>query len=236
MEYHVLHPGSNSALMVNLGPGESMKAEAGTMLARSTALSVRGHLWGGAFGAFRRSVLGGETFFFQDISADQGQPGEVVIAPRVLGDIKIIPLTGGQDFFVQNGCFLAALEHVEMDTKVQKLTRGLFSGAGLFVLHMKGTGHIVVSAFGAIMEVPLAAGQQYVVDNGHIVAWSGDTEYHIVKAASGWVSSVTTGGGFACRFTGPGRIWLQTRNPRAFGAWLARFTPRAGAGLMSLIG
>jgi len=109
---------------------------------------------------------------------------------------------------------------------------GLFSGAGIFVLHLKGEGHIAVSSFGAIMEVPIPAGEQYVVDNGHLVAWSGDTEYKIVKAATGWVSSFTTGGMLACQFTGPGKVWLQTRNPNQFGNWVRRFVPRG----VSLIG
>ncbi len=88
-----------------------------------------------------------------------------------------------------------------MGTKAQKLTAGLFFRSRIFLfLHLKGTGHFVISAFGALMEIPIPAGQEYIVDNGHVVAWSGDTQYHMVKAGKTWWSSLTSGEGLACNF------------------------------------
>ncbi len=234
MQFDVLHEGSNAVLLVSLKRGEKMRAEAGAMVAKSPKLHIRGKMWGGFFGAMQRSVLGGETFFFQEVSAEDGN-GDILLAPSLIGDVKVISLADGQDYYVQSGCLLAALDHVEMGTKAQKLTAGLFSGAGFFVLHLKGTGHFVISAFGAIMEVPIPAGQEYIVDNGHVVAWSGDTQYHMVKAGKTWWSSMTSGEGLACKFQGPGKVWIQTRNPRAFGAWMGQFV-RGRGGVLSLIG
>lgn len=234
MQYQVMHPGSNAVMLISLQAGELVKAEAGAMVAKSSHLEIRGKMWGGFFGAFKRSALGGETFFFQEIKAPN-KAGEVVIAPSVLGDIKVIELHSGEDYYVQNGCLLAAFEHVQLDTKAQKLTAGLFSGAGFFVLHLKGEGHFVVSSFGAIMEIPIPANTQYVIDNGHVVAWSGDTHYKVVKAGKGWIASWLSGEGLACEFTGPGKVWVQTRNPKAFGQWVRKFAPSSG-GLFSLVG
>jgi uncharacterized protein (TIGR00266 family) len=224
MEYEVLFPGSNASMLVTLQPGEKLNAIAGAMVAKSASLALRGHMWGGFSGSLKRSILGGETFYFQEILAEN-EKGDVLLAPAAPGDIKVISLTDGQDYFVQNGCLLAALENVEMDTKIQKLKAGLFSGAGMFILHLKGTGHIAVSAFGAIMEVPIPAGAEYIINNGHIVAWAGDTEYTIVKAGQTWFSSFASGAGLACKFTGPGKVWVQTRNPKAFGAWAQKYAP-----------
>lgn len=235
MQYQIMHPGTNAVISARLEAGESLRAESGAMVAKSGHLEISGHLWGGFFGAMKRSVLGGETFFFQEIKAVD-RSGDVIIAPSVPGDVQVIPIENGQDFYVQNGCMLAAFENVELDTKAQKLGAGLFSGAGFFVLHLKGRGHFAVSAFGAIMELPIPAGQNYVVDNGHVVAWSGDTSYRMIKAGKGWVSSMTSGEGLACEFTGPGRVWIQTRNPTAFGTWIRKFVPSSGGGLFSLIG
>jgi uncharacterized protein (TIGR00266 family) len=224
MQYKLLHEGSNAVLKVDLQPGEQVKAEAGAMVSKTGHLQIEGKLWGGVMGALKRNVLGGETLFFAEISAKDG-PGEVILAPSAPGDIKVIHLDAGQEYFVRNGCLLAAMDHIEMDTKAQKLAAGLFSGAGLFVLHLKGTGGFAVSAFGAIMEMNLAPGEQYMVDNGHLVAWSGDTAYEIVKAGKNWMASITSGEGLGCMFTGPGRIYIQTRNPEAFGAWVRKFVP-----------
>ena len=227
MQYETMHEGSNAVLRVDLQRGEKFKAEAGAMVAKSQHLSIKGHMWGGVFGAFKRSFLGGESFFFQEITATTGD-GDIIIAPSVPGDIKILPMRNSEDYYIQNGCMLAGLGDIEMDTRVQKLTAGVFSGAGFFVLHVRGHGEVAVAAFGAIMEIHIPAGKEYIVDNGHVVAWSGDLEYQIVKAGANWISSFTSGEGLACKFTGPGKVWIQTRNPKGFGAWVRRFVPSRG--------
>jgi uncharacterized protein (TIGR00266 family) len=209
---------------VTLQPGEKIMAEGGSLMGRSPDLNIVGRIWGGAFGALKRNILGGESFFFLEITTET--PGaEVLLSPRIPGDIKVIAIDHGEDFFVRTGCLLAAFEDVEMDTKAQKLGAGIFSGTGFFVLHLKGRGHFAVSSFGAIIEIPIPAGQQSIIENGHVVAWSGDTSYKVVKAASTWSSSVTTGSGFGCQFEGPGRVWVQTRNPKLFSQWLTRSMP-----------
>lgn len=42
---------------------------------------------------------------------------------------------------------------------------------------------------------------------------------------SGWISSLTSGEGLVCRFRGPGRVLLQTRNPNSLGVWVRQFIP-----------
>lgn len=214
MQYNAVFEGSNSMIYVSLNQGESVKSEAGAMVAKSPGVKVEGKMEGGFGKALFRS-LAGEQFFFQTMTAEDG-PGEVILAPASLGDVKFLDLSGGKDFFIQGGGFVAGFGEVEIDTKMQKLKQAMFSGEGLFVLHVRGTGAVAVSAFGAIYEVEIPAGKDYIVDNGHLVAWSGDTSYDIEKAAKGWISSITSGEGLVCRFTGPGKVWLQTRNPDSF--------------------
>lgn len=236
MEYNIQHRGSNALLVVKLDAGEEVRAEAGAMVAKSHTLTISGNVGMGGWGkALKRSVLGGENLFMQTVKAEHGA-GEVLLAPSVLGDVVILDMTNGQDFFVQGGAFLASLGDIMIDTRMQKISQGLFGGEGLFVLHATGKGHIAVSSFGAIHEVEIPAGQDYIIDNGHLVAWSGDTSYKIEKAGKTWMSSFTSGEGLACRFTGPGRVWLQTRNPQAFGTWVKRFVPAArGGGIIGII-
>lgn len=224
MRFEVLHPGSNAMIRAALEKGEHIKAEAGAMVARSKKLKVYGKMWGGMFSAVKRMTLGGESFFFQEIHADEAA-GEVMIAPVRPGDVKVIPIEHDIDYYVKGGCLLAAFGNVVMDTRLQKLSTGMFSGTGVFALHLRGEGHMVISSFGAVMEVGVAAGEEYVIDNGHVVAWSADTELHIVKAGATWMSSFTSGEGLGCKFVGPGKVWVQTRNPDTFGQWVRRFVP-----------
>jgi uncharacterized protein (AIM24 family) len=56
------------------------------------------------------------------------------------------------------------------------------------------------------------------VDNGHLVAWNCD--YRIEKAGGGSMSSLKTGEGLVCRFTGPGSVYVQTRNMDEFDSYI----------------
>lgn len=59
--------------------------------------------------------------------------------------------------------------------------------------------------------VKLADGEKYIVDNGHLVAWN--TKYVLERVASGGIiSGIASGEGLVCKFTGPGTIFMQTRN------------------------
>lgn len=227
MQYEIVHPGTNAMLLVKLNAGESIKAEAGAMVAKSDNVEIEGKMDGGIGKALKRSVLGGENFFFQTLTSKDG-PGEVTVAPSSPGDIKVLEMNAGQSYYLAGGTFLAGIGNVQIDTKMQKLSQGLFSGEGLFVLHCTGSGAIAASAFGAVYEIQVPAGRDYIVDNGHLVAWSGDTNYKIEKSAKNWMHSITSGEGLVCRFTGPGSIWIQTRNPQAFGAWVRQFVPTSG--------
>ena len=35
------------------------------------------------------------------------------------------------------------------------------------------------------------------------------------------MSNLASGEGLVCKFTGPGTVFMQTRNPQAFSVWLA---------------
>lgn len=219
--FDVVYPGSSAMLVVKLADGESCKAEMGAMVARSQSIQISGKIDGGFVRAARRALFGAEGFFFQTLVA-QGAPGEIRLAPPELGDIKILDMRERMDFFLQAGAFLAAFGDVQIDTRLQSPMQGLFSGEGAFVLQCTGVGAVAVSAFGAIDIIDIPEGEEHVVDNGHLVAWSGDLSYSIIKSARSWWDSLTTGEGLACRFTGPGTVWIQSRNPSTFFKWMKR--------------
>lgn len=58
-------------------------------------------------------------------------------------------------------------------------------------------------------------GEKYVVDNGHLVAWN--VKYIMERVASGGIiSGLSSGEGLVCKFTGPGTVFMQTRNAVSF--------------------
>ena len=49
------------------------------------------------------------------------------------------------------------------------------------------------------------------MDNGHLVAWN--TKYVLERVASGGLmSGFASAEGLVCKFTGPGTVFIQTRN------------------------
>src|SRR3954453_12135334 len=63
----------------------------------------------------------------------------------------------------------------------------------------------------------LIEGEKYIVDNGHLVAWN--TKYVLESVASGGlISGFASREGLVCKFTGPGTVFIQTRNAVSFGS------------------
>lgn len=224
MKSEILYPGAFPMVRVELAAGENIKAESGAMVALSPTIDIESKMEGGFLGALSRKFLSGEKFFFQTLRASRG-PGEVLLAPTVPGDIIVLELDGLNEYMVQKDGFLAGAETVKIESQMQNLSRGLLGGEGFFILKINGKGTLVLNSFGAVHKVELKPDQEYIVDNSHLVAWSATTSYNIEKAASGWVASFTSGEGFVCRFRGPGVVYIQSRNPGGFGAWIRQFIP-----------
>ena len=224
MKSEILYPGAFPMVRVELAAGETIKAESGAMVASSATIDVESKMEGGFLGALSRKFLTGEKFFFQTLRASRGA-GEVLLAPTVPGEIVMLELDGVNEYMVQKDGFLAGAETIKLDSQMQSLSRGLLGGEGFFILKVSGKGMLLLNSFGAIHKIDLKPDQEYIVDNSHLVAWSGTTSYNIERAASGWVASFTSGEGFVCRFRGPGVVYIQSRNPGGFGAWLRRFIP-----------
>ena len=194
------------------------------MVSMSANIELQSQMKGGLFGAIKRAA-GGESAFISTFTA-RGGPGEVTLAPGAPGDIAAIELTG-QPFFVQSSSYLAGDASLTVDTKWGG-AKSFFSGEGLFVLMVQGQGLLLVSSFGAIHRKRLQAGERYVVDTGHLVAWEGTTQYTLRKAASGFFRSMMSGEGIVAEFTGPGELLIQTRNLAALAGLLKPFFPSSG--------
>jgi uncharacterized protein (AIM24 family) len=167
-------------------------------------------------------------------------PGELLLAPAALGDITNIRLTGDEQWSVGRDAFLACTQGVVKEYKRQGIGKAMFSGEGLFVYKMSGNGLLWITSFGAIIRkdvslngwsgrklfvltgwLQIAEGERYIVDNGHLVAWN--TKYILERVASGGIiSGLSSGEGLVCKFTGPGTVFMQTRNPVSDGFFDSR--------------
>jgi uncharacterized protein (TIGR00266 family) len=224
--YEILHQPSFSLAVVRLQQEQAILAEAGAMVSMSANVELQSQMKGGLMGAIKRAA-GGESAFVSTFTA-RGGPGEVTFAPGSPGDIAAIELSN-QTFFVQSSSYLAGDASLSVDTKWGG-AKSFFGGEGLFVLMVQGTGLLLISSFGAIHRKSLQAGERYVVDTGHLVAWEGSTQYTLRKAAAGFFRSMMSGEGIVAEFTGPGELLIQTRNLAAFAGLLKPFFPTQGGG------
>ncbi len=208
-------------LTVAIPTGRTLCVEASAMATMSPHLRMKTRLKGGL-----ARLVTGESLFLNEFTAE-GAEGEIGIAPGAPGDLEHLALEG-QAIFLQNSAFLAAAPEVRVATQWQGLVKGFFSGSALFLIRCEGTGDLWFSAYGAL--VPIDVDGEYVVDTGHVIGFTGGLEYSVARVG-GYRSLFFSGEGLVCRFTGKGRVWVQTRDPVSFAHWAHPFRPGPTRGL-----
>jgi len=205
---------------ISVPAGGAVRVEAGAMAMMRGDVSITTSTRGGFLKGLRRS-LGGASFFVNDFTSERG--GIVGVAGALPGDLVETSVTGGTALLVQSGCWLASDPTVDVDSKWGG-SKGFFSGAGIVLLRCSGNGEILLSSYGAIRSLTLAAGEPVTLDSGHVVAFDESVQYRIRKAG-GWKSMFLGGEGIVTEFTGPGRLWMQTRSATDLVEWLRERMP-----------
>ena len=204
-----------SYLTVQIPAGKMLKVEASAMATMDTNISMKTKFKGGL-----SRFLTGESIFINEFTAEGG-PGEIGIAPGPPGDLEHVYLDGDV-IFLQNSAFVASSPDILVETKWQGLMKGFFSGENLFLIRCSGKGDLWFNTFGAMLEVDVTG--DYVVDTGHIVAFTEGLDYSIDKVG-GYKSLFFSGEGLVCRFRGQGKVWIQTRKVVSFARWVHPFRP-----------
>jgi uncharacterized protein (TIGR00266 family) len=218
MKFDVKYKPSYSLLVVQLNPGESITAEAGSMTYMQPSIEVKTRKREKSFwGTLGMSILGGQTFFVNDFTATGGA-GEAGFSAAPLGDIDTLTVSEGHGFIIQKTAYIASQAGVDLDVQWQGFTKGLF-GQGLFMIKVTGNGLLFINTFGAIDKHVLAPGEKLVVDNFHLVAFSDSCQYKVTKFG-GLKETLLGGEGFVTEITGPGEIYIQTKNIRELADWI----------------
>lgn len=202
-------------LTVDLPANSTLKVEASAMATMDANLVMKTKMRGGL-----GRLLTSESIFINEFTAEGGA-AEIGIAPGSPGDIGHVYLRD-EVIYLQNSAFVASDNDVLVETKWQGLVKGFFSGEALFLIRCSGTGDLWFNTYGAMIEIDVDG--DYVVDTGNIVAFTEGLDYNITKVG-GYKSLFFSGEGFVCRFSGRGKVWIQTRSSQAFASWLFPFRP-----------
>jgi uncharacterized protein (TIGR00266 family) len=202
--YRISHRDCNTIVTIQLAMGCPLTAKPGVLVAMSPTITLKGEY---KFSMKKLVASGGEMGHSTFIG-----PGELLLAPSMLGDITTIRLSGEESWSVGKDAYVASTQGIQRDYKRQGLGKAMFSGEGLWVHKISGVGLLWITSFGAIIRKDLVDGERYIVDNGHLVAWN--VKYIMERVASGGIiAGFASGEGLVCKFTGPGTVFIQTRNP-----------------------
>lgn len=204
-------------LRVQLGPGESFIAEGGAMAWMDSRMSVKARLLGGFLRAVIRKLTGGESLFVGEYTTDRG--GEVVFSPASPGTIVQRTMRGQDSITLTAGSFFACTPGIELRTKFGGL-QSIFSGEGLFFMECSGAGELFFNSFGSIVEKEVDG--SFIVDTSHVVAWEPGLDYSI-RGMGGLKSTLLSGEGLVMRFSGKGKLYLQSRTVSGIASWLTPF-------------
>jgi uncharacterized protein (AIM24 family) len=176
---------------VELDPGESAVAEAGSMMYMMPGITLetvfgdgsgqqKAGVMGALLGAGKRLITGESLFMTVFTNQGQGKQRVAFAAPY---PGKILPMDlkqlGGQ-LICQKDSFLCAARGVSIGIAFQKkIGVGLFGGEGFIMQRLEGDGLTFVHAGGTVHPIDLTAGETLRVDTGCIVALQPSVAYDI---------------------------------------------------------
>ncbi len=208
MKYEI-QGGNFPVVVCTVEPNETIITEGGGMSWMSPNMKMETTSNGGIGKMFGRMLT--KESLFQNKYTAQGGVGTIAFASSLPGDIMAIDIGAGSEYVAQKASFLASTSDVQLSTFFQKkLGAGIFGGEGFIMQKLSGSGTAFIEIDGAAIRYNLEAGQQIIVDTGHVVLMSATCSMD-VQTVKG-VKNVLFGGEglFNTVLTGPGEVILQT--------------------------
>ncbi|MEZ5559857.1 MAG: TIGR00266 family protein [Pseudomonadales bacterium] len=213
-----IHGESLQFVEIELDPGETVIAEAGTMMYMTEGISFETRMGDGSstglagklLGAARR-MLTSESLFMTHFTNDGTGPQQVAFASPYPGQIMPVDLSEvGGEIICQKDAFLCAARGTQLSVAFSKrLGAGFFGGEGFVLQRLRGDGKVFIHAGGTLLSRELDGGKLRV-DTGCIVGFQGGIDYDI-ELAGGLRSMLFGGEGlFLATLSGHGRVWLQS--------------------------
>jgi uncharacterized protein (TIGR00266 family) len=197
------------AVVLTLGAGDEVRAEAGAMTYMTEGIEMDARMQGGFLGGLKRKILAGESFFLTFFRS-QVPSATVTFAGPYPGKILHLPLQNSA-ILCQRDSFLCATGAIDINVAFTKrLGAGFFGGEGFILERLEGTGEAFIHSGGTIILKELKPGEKLRVDTGCLVAFDPTVDYDI-QFVGGIKTAIFGGEGlFFASMTGPGRVWIQT--------------------------
>lgn len=217
--------GQMPVVEIHLEPNESIRCESGGMLWMSNNMRMQ-TTSGGGFGRMFGRALSGDTLFQNIYTAEYGN-GMIAFGACFPGSIVAMEVTPGHDLICQKSAYLASTMGVDLSVAFQrKAATGFFGGEGFIMQRISGTGLVFLEIDGSAIEYTLAAGEQMVIDTGHLAMMDSSCSIDVQTVKGGLKNMAFGGEGiFNTVVTGPGRVTLQTMPKTALAAAISALIP-----------
>jgi len=159
-KFTLKHQGAYPVVEVRVSHQDKVLAEAGAMLSMHGDVDLDITTKGSSGGCCAKSCLcccADENFyqteFYPKPEVPQNVGLDVLLGPRLPGNIVMLHLTG-QDFWrLEPGAYLCGDPTVQIGVEVQGISKGCCGGEGFFLLKAEGQGRMCISAYGSILRL-----------------------------------------------------------------------------------
>lgn len=153
-----------------------------------------------------------------DEASKASYAGWALLAPACYGEITGLKLND-ETMCIADGAMIASIGDVESEVKSQGLKNALFSGNGMFLKVVKGSGIVFVGAVGAISSLKIEKDEEIVVDPGYLLAWPASLTLNVRRTGDGMLSNLPSSAAL-CAIKGPAVVHLQSRKADKFAEWV----------------
>ena len=219
-----------------LGPDQSVYAEAGKFLWKTVNVSMETRLGKGGGGGGKdetggggsflkkamatatevgKRALAGESLAFQHFRA-AGDAGLVAFAGVLPGQMRVIELDGTKGWLAEKDAFVCAESTVDFDIAFSGFKAGRKGGEGFVLEKFSGTGTLILAGAGNFIELdPAKYGGKLQVDTGCVVAFEDTVRYGVERigglSAQTAMTALFGGEGLSlATLEGEGKVILQS--------------------------
>ena len=198
------------AVIISLGPGEAIQAEAGSLMFLEDGISINTGTGGGVLKGVKR-ILAGESFFITTFMNEGSEKRNAAFAAPYPGKILALNLAESGSMLCQRDAYLCSAYGIDISVVFTKrLGAGFFGGEGFILQKLSGAGYAFIHAGGTLIRKALKQGEKLRVDTGCIVAFEEQVDYDIESVGDLKTAFFGGEGLFFATLTGPGNIYLQT--------------------------
>lgn len=131
--------------------------------------------------------------------------GTVFLQPS-FGEFTILNLQN-DEWILDQGAYYASEMDIEIGAYTNRAVSAMFSGEKWFQTVVAGTGKVVISSAGPLVEIEMT-NDKLVVDGRFAVARTSGIDLKVTKATRGIFSTVISGEGLVNTFTGTGKVLI----------------------------